>query len=241
MAVVGPPTLFGWAREQASVSRARLRAPFTELRPSWRPSSSSSVMRSEPWPYRLPLQVSGRIPLRRLRPVKELKPSWNEKGTMKVRASVKPICDKCKVIHRRGVVRASSAGMGRNSARANNQGSGERIPDLLIHAAPPGEFAEVKACDEPGGDSNQVSRITINPLLDGRSAPTEHTMWHVLPASTCHLISRLASRSRTSMALAPRRRSSTRPALTPTLQGQQATLDETSSAVVTSRRAGRRG
>ena len=29
-----------------------------------------------------------------------------EKGiTMKVRASVKKICDKCKVIHRRGVVR----------------------------------------------------------------------------------------------------------------------------------------
>jgi large subunit ribosomal protein L36 len=25
--------------------------------------------------------------------------------SMKVRASVKPICDKCKVIHRRGVVR----------------------------------------------------------------------------------------------------------------------------------------
>jgi large subunit ribosomal protein L36 len=30
----------------------------------------------------------------------------NQKGiTMKVRASVKKICDKCKVIHRRGVVR----------------------------------------------------------------------------------------------------------------------------------------
>jgi large subunit ribosomal protein L36 len=30
----------------------------------------------------------------------------NRKGiTMKVRASVKKICDKCKVIHRRGVVR----------------------------------------------------------------------------------------------------------------------------------------
>jgi large subunit ribosomal protein L36 len=30
----------------------------------------------------------------------------NKKGiTMKVRASVKKICDKCKVIHRRGVVR----------------------------------------------------------------------------------------------------------------------------------------
>jgi large subunit ribosomal protein L36 len=27
------------------------------------------------------------------------------KKQMKVRASVKPICDKCKVIHRRGVVR----------------------------------------------------------------------------------------------------------------------------------------
>jgi len=26
-------------------------------------------------------------------------------GTMKVRASVKKICDKCKVIHRKGVVR----------------------------------------------------------------------------------------------------------------------------------------
>jgi large subunit ribosomal protein L36 len=33
-------------------------------------------------------------------------PCTNKKGiTMKVRASVKKICDKCKVIHRRGVVR----------------------------------------------------------------------------------------------------------------------------------------
>ena len=29
----------------------------------------------------------------------------NEEKAMKVRASVKKICDKCKVIHRRGVVR----------------------------------------------------------------------------------------------------------------------------------------
>jgi large subunit ribosomal protein L36 len=31
--------------------------------------------------------------------------SREKKGIMKVRASVKKICDKCKVIHRRGVVR----------------------------------------------------------------------------------------------------------------------------------------
>jgi large subunit ribosomal protein L36 len=30
---------------------------------------------------------------------------YEEQGSMKVRASVKKICDKCKVIHRRGVVR----------------------------------------------------------------------------------------------------------------------------------------
>jgi large subunit ribosomal protein L36 len=35
-----------------------------------------------------------------------LAPRCKKKGiTMKVRASVKKICDKCKVIHRRGVVR----------------------------------------------------------------------------------------------------------------------------------------
>jgi large subunit ribosomal protein L36 len=36
-----------------------------------------------------------------------LAPRCNQKKgiTMKVRASVKKICDKCKVIHRRGVVR----------------------------------------------------------------------------------------------------------------------------------------
>jgi len=33
------------------------------------------------------------------------KSGWNEEKAMKVRASVKKICDKCKVIHRRGVVR----------------------------------------------------------------------------------------------------------------------------------------
>jgi large subunit ribosomal protein L36 len=33
------------------------------------------------------------------------KSSRNEGNAMKVRASVKKICDKCKVIHRRGVVR----------------------------------------------------------------------------------------------------------------------------------------
>jgi large subunit ribosomal protein L36 len=34
---------------------------------------------------------------------------WNEEKAMKVRASVKKICDKCKVIHRRGVVRVICA------------------------------------------------------------------------------------------------------------------------------------
>ena len=30
---------------------------------------------------------------------------WTRDGVMKVRASVKPICEKCKVIKRKGVVR----------------------------------------------------------------------------------------------------------------------------------------
>jgi large subunit ribosomal protein L36 len=39
-------------------------------------------------------------------PAPALLVTLEEKGiTMKVRASVKKICDKCKVIHRRGVVR----------------------------------------------------------------------------------------------------------------------------------------
>jgi large subunit ribosomal protein L36 len=39
-------------------------------------------------------------------PVPRLHVAGKKKGiTMKVRASVKKICDKCKVIHRRGVVR----------------------------------------------------------------------------------------------------------------------------------------
>jgi large subunit ribosomal protein L36 len=32
-------------------------------------------------------------------------PAESDKGIMKVRASVKKICDKCKIIHRKGVVR----------------------------------------------------------------------------------------------------------------------------------------
>jgi large subunit ribosomal protein L36 len=39
---------------------------------------------------------------------------------MKVRASVKKICDKCKVIHRRGVVRVICV----NSKHKQRQGSG---------------------------------------------------------------------------------------------------------------------
>jgi len=40
------------------------------------------------------------------RPLSEAGAGWEEGAVkMKVRASVKKICDKCKVIHRRGVVR----------------------------------------------------------------------------------------------------------------------------------------
>ena len=45
---------------------------------------------------------------------------------MKVRASVKKICDKCKVIHRRGVVRVICE----NSKHKQRQGYGVEAPDF---------------------------------------------------------------------------------------------------------------
>jgi large subunit ribosomal protein L36 len=49
----------------------------------------------------MPLVCRARLPRR----AAGRKSGWNEEKAMKVRASVKKICDKCKVIHRRGVVR----------------------------------------------------------------------------------------------------------------------------------------
>src|SRR5205085_3781479 len=67
---------------------ARFRQDAQELHPypAWRQSSSGTLtLRPEPRTNRVPLQIRNRL--------------------MKVRASVKKICDKCKVIHRKGVVR----------------------------------------------------------------------------------------------------------------------------------------
>ena len=51
-------------------------------------------------------------------------------GVMKVRASVKKICDKCKVIHRKGVVRVICVNSNINSARDRNFGvSRESLTD----------------------------------------------------------------------------------------------------------------
>src|SRR5437588_8783416 len=84
--------------EQTSGSGARLRQDAQELHTdtSGRPRAGRTLaIRSEPRAHHLSLQVSGGA---------EGFPKRGEEA-MKVRASVKKMCDNCKIIHRKGVVR----------------------------------------------------------------------------------------------------------------------------------------
>jgi len=67
---------------------------------------------------------------------------------MKVRASVKKICDKCKVIHRRGVVRVICE----NSKHKQRQGWPGALVEGCAASRGRGELAAVRLAKNPEGN-----------------------------------------------------------------------------------------